>query len=99
MIDIAPIGAVFLFVNDKNIHAPRDLAAMRITVLENAVATVYIAKTIGMTPVSSGIRNALQKFNNRVVDVTGAPRSRTNPWKCIRDLSQMAASSIGPPYK
>lgn len=86
VIGIAPIGAVFLFVNDKNIHAPRDLAAKRITVLENAPATVYIAKTIGMTPVSSGIRNALQKFNNRVVDVTGAPALAYEPMEMYKGL-------------
>jgi hypothetical protein len=86
IVGIAPIGAVFLFVNDSNIHAPRDLAAKRITVLENAPATVYIAKHIGMTPVSSGIRNALQKFNNRVVDVTGAPALAYEPMEMYKGL-------------
>jgi Solute-binding protein AdeT 1/2 len=86
IVGIAPIGAVFLFVNDTNIHAPRDLAAKRITVLENAPATVYIAKNIGMTPVSSGIRNALQKFNNRVVDVTGAPALAYEPMEMYKGL-------------
>ncbi len=86
IIGIAPIGAVFMFVNDKKIHAPRDLAAKRITVLENAPATVYIAKHIGMTPVSSSIRNALQKFNNRVVDVTGAPALAYEPMEMYKGL-------------
>lgn len=86
IIGIAPIGAVFLFVNDKNIHTPRDLAGKRITVLDNAPATVYIAETIGMTPVSSGIRNALQKFNNRAVDVTGAPALAYEPMEMYKGL-------------
>jgi len=86
VIGIAPIGAVFLFVNDKNIHTPRDLAGKRITVLDNAPATVYIAETIGMTPVSSGIRNALQKFNNRAVDVTGAPALAYEPMEMYKGL-------------
>lgn len=86
VIGIAPIGAVFMFVNNRQIHAPRDLAAKRITVLENAPATVYIAKQIGMTPVSSSIRNALQKFNNRVVDVTGAPALAYEPMEMYKGL-------------
>jgi Solute-binding protein AdeT 1/2 len=86
VIGIAPIGAIFLFVNDKKIQAPGDLAGKRITVLENAPATVYIAEHIGMTPVSSGIRNALQKFNNRAVDVTGAPAIAYEPMEMYKGL-------------
>ncbi|TNC80977.1 MAG: hypothetical protein C9356_11565 [Oleiphilus sp.] len=86
VIGIAPIGAVFLFVNDRRIHAPKDLSGKRITVLDNAPETTYIAKRIGMTPVSSGIRNALQKFNNRAVDVTGAPALAYEPMEMYKGL-------------
>lgn len=86
VIGIAPIGAVFLFVNDKGIQAPKDLSGKRITVLENAPATTYIAKRIGMTAVSSSIRNALQKFNNRAVDVTGAPGLAYEPMEMYKGL-------------
>jgi len=86
VIGIAPIGAIFLFVNDITIRAPEDLSGKRITVLENAPATVYIAERIGMTPVSSSIRNALQKFNNRAVDVTGAPALAYEPMEMYKGL-------------
>lgn len=86
VVGISPIGAVFLFVNDKRIHAPRDLSGKRITVLDNAPETAHIATKIGMTPVSSGIRNALQKFNNRAVDVTGAPALAYEPMEMYKGL-------------
>lgn len=86
VIGIAPIGAVFLFVNDKRIHAPKDLSGKRITVLDNAPETTFIAKRIGMTPISSGIRNALQKFNNGAVDVTGAPALAYEPMEMHKGL-------------
>jgi hypothetical protein len=86
IVGIAPIGAVFLFVNDKNIHGPKDLSGKRITVLDNAPETAHIATRIGMTPVSSGIRNALQKFNNRAVDVTGAPALAYEPMEMYKGL-------------
>lgn len=87
IVGIAPIGAVFLFVNDKNIHAPKDLSGKRITVLDNAPETAHIATRIGMTPVASGIRNALQKFNNRAVDVTGAPALAYEPMEMYKGLA------------
>jgi hypothetical protein len=86
IVGIAPIGAVFLFVNDKNIHGPKDLSGKRITVLDNAPETAHIATRIGMTPVASGIRNALQKFNNRAVDVTGAPALAYEPMEMYKGL-------------
>ncbi|WP_231882990.1 putative solute-binding protein, partial [Oleiphilus sp. HI0132] len=66
---------------------PKDLSGKRITVLDNAPETAHIATRIGMTPVASGIRNALQKFNNRAVDVTGAPALAYEPMEIYKGLA------------
>lgn len=86
VIGIAPIGAIFLFVNDKNVGGPTDMAGKRVTVLDNAPETEYLAKRVGMTPVSSSITNALQKFNNGAVDVTGAPGLAYEPMEMYKGL-------------
>ena len=86
IIGISPIGAVFLFVKDRNIKVPADMAGKRITVLDNAPETGYLAERIGMTPVSSSIMNALQKFNNHAVDITGAPGLAYEPMEMYKGL-------------
>ncbi len=86
IIGIAPIGAIFLFVTDRTIESPQDMAGKRVTVLDNAPETEYLAERIGMTPVSSSIMNALQKFNNRAVDITGAPGLAYEPMEMYKGL-------------
>lgn len=86
IIGLAPIGAIFLFVNDKAIQNPEDMAGKRVTVLDNAPETEYLAQRIGMTPVSSSITNALQKFNNKAVDITGAPGLAYEPMELYKGL-------------
>jgi hypothetical protein len=86
IIGIAPIGAIFLFVNDKQITTPEEMAGKRVTVLDNAPETEYLAQRIGMTPVSSSITNALQKFNNKAVDITGAPGLAYEPMEMYKGL-------------
>lgn len=86
IIGISPIGAIFLFVNDRNIKVPADMAGKRITVLDTAPESGYLAERIGMTPVSSSIMNALQKFNNKAVDITGAPGLAYEPMEMYKGL-------------
>ena len=86
IIGISPIGAIFLFVNDKQIKSPNDMAGKRVTVLDNAPETEFLAEKIGMTPVSSSIMNALQKFNNHAVDITGAPGLAYEPMEMYKGL-------------
>ena len=86
IIGIGPIGAIFLFVNDKNITRPEHMSGKRVTTLDNAPETGYLATRIGMTPVSSSILNALQKFNNKAVDITGAPGLAFEPMELYKGL-------------
>ncbi len=86
VIGFSPIGAIYLYVNDKNITTPQDMASKRVTVLDNAPETEYLAKRLGMTPVSSSIMNALQKFNNKAVDVTGSPGLAFEPMELYKGL-------------
>ena len=73
IMSISPTGALFGFVTDRSIDSPEKMAGKKITVLDNAPESQYLVSQTGMTPVSSTISNALQKFNNHSVDITGAP--------------------------
>lgn len=70
---IVPTGALFGFVIDKEFSHPDKLSGKKITVLDNAPETQYLIEQTGLIPVPSTINNAIQKFNNHLVDMTGAP--------------------------
>lgn len=86
VIGFSPIGGIFLYVNDKSIVTPKDMGGKRVTVLDNAPETEFMAKKLGMTPVSSSILNALQKFNNKAVDITGSPGIAFEPMELYKGL-------------
>lgn len=70
---IVPTGALFGFVIDKELSHPDKLSGKKITVLDNTPETKYLIEQTGLIPVPSTINNAIQKFNNHLVDITGAP--------------------------
>ncbi|GLQ30715.1 putative solute-binding protein [Litoribrevibacter albus] len=70
---IVPTGALFGFVIDKAFSNPDALTGKKITVLDNTPETNYLIEQTGLIPVPSTLNNAIQKFNNHLVDMTGAP--------------------------
>jgi hypothetical protein len=86
ILGITPTGALFGFVTDRSIDTPQKMAGKKITVLDNAPESHYLVSQTGMTPVSSTISNALQKFNNRSVDISGAPALAYEPMELYKGL-------------
>ena len=86
IVSIAPTGGLFTFVRDRRWDTPDKLAGKKITLLDNASESQYLLKQKGMTPVSSTIANALQKFNNHSVDITGAPAIAYEPMELYKGL-------------
>ncbi|WP_250658428.1 putative solute-binding protein [Alkalimarinus coralli] len=86
IVSISPTGGLFTFVRDRNWDTPEKLAGKKITLLDNAPESQYLIKQTGMTPVSSTIANALQKFNNHSVDITGAPAIAYEPMELYKGL-------------
>ena len=86
IMSIAPTGALFGFVTDRSINSPKKMAGKKIAVLDNAPESQQLVAQVGMTPVSSTISNALQKFNNHVVDITGAPALAYEPMEMYKGL-------------
>ncbi|MGB3623135.1 hypothetical protein FT643_14880 [Ketobacter sp. MCCC 1A13808] len=73
IIGIQPAGAVFIFTNDKTVKNISDLAGKKMAVLDTMPEMRQLVVDLGMTPVSSTLTNIFQKFNNKAIDITGAP--------------------------
>jgi len=70
---LAPAGAAYVFVNDREINSLAKAAGKRVAVLEYDETQAILVSQVGATPVGSDITNFSTKFNNGVVDVLAAP--------------------------
>ncbi|AJD46813.1 RND type efflux pump [Isoalcanivorax pacificus W11-5] len=70
---IMPLGAAYIFLNDRRINSVEKIAGKRLAVFEHDAAQLMMAQRIGAQPVLSDVSNFSGKFNNGVVDVIAAP--------------------------
>jgi hypothetical protein len=70
---VAPMGAAFLFVKNKEVDTVGELAGKSIAVMEYDQAQAKMASRVGMSPVLSDITNFAGRFNNNSVDICFAP--------------------------
>ncbi len=78
VVGIIPMGAVYLFVNDRallssHIDTADDLASIRIAVMANDPAQIELVGLIGSPSISTSITEMYSKFNSGLVDVTYGP--------------------------
>ena len=70
---IAPAGAAYIFVNDREINSLANAAGKRVAVLDYDKTQAEMVAQVGATPVPSDLSTAPNRFNNNVVDVLAAP--------------------------
>ncbi len=73
VVGFAPMGAAYLFVNDRSIDTVGELSGKRISVLDFDKAQAKMVQNVGASPVASDITNFAGKFNNRSTDICPAP--------------------------
>ncbi|MBE0485069.1 putative solute-binding protein [Marinobacter sp.] len=73
VLGIVPVGAGYLFVNDRNINTAGKLAGKRMATLDYQRDAVHMVNYVGATVVPSDITNFAGKFNNGSVDTAYAP--------------------------
>ena len=78
VVGIIPIGAAYLFVNDRSLvseHANKvgELAGIRIAVMDSDPAQSEIVGLVGTSSVSTSIAEMYSKFNDGSVDATYGP--------------------------
>ena len=70
---MAPMGAVYFFVNDRSISSISKAAGKRVAVMDYDSVQTEMVLGFGASPVPTSIVNAGSMFNNRVVDVLPSP--------------------------
>lgn len=73
VLGIVPVGAGYLFVNDRSIDTAGELAGKRMATLEYQKDAIHMVNTVKATVVPSDITNFAGKFNNGSVDTAYAP--------------------------
>lgn len=83
---IAPIGAAYIFVDDRSINTLSEAAGKKIAVLQSDPTQAIMVAQLGATPVPSDITNFAGKFNNGVVDIIAAPLAAYNILELYKGL-------------
>lgn len=88
---IVPLGAVYPFVDDRNINTLAKAAGKKIAVFDWDRTQRRLVQNIGAQPVSSDILNFASKFNNGQVDIIAAPGIAFRPLELHRGLGNRGA--------
>ncbi|MFW5444116.1 MAG: putative solute-binding protein [Methylococcaceae bacterium] len=78
VVGVIPMGAAFLFVNDRSLvsdyaDTEGDLSRIRIAVMDSDPAQAELVGLIGTSSVADSIAGMYSKFNSGLVDVTYGP--------------------------
>lgn len=88
---IAPMGAAYLFVNDRLINSVGKLSGKKIAVLDYDKAQAKMVQLVGAQPVASDVTNFAGKFNNGSVDIIGSPAAGFKPLELHKGLGTRGA--------
>jgi hypothetical protein len=83
-----PIGAVYLFVRDRNIDSVAELAGKRIATLEYDKPSVTMVDRVGAIMVPADLGSIGPKFNNGDVDACYASAPAYQPFELWRGLGE-----------
>lgn len=83
---IVPLGAAYLFLNDRRVTSVEKIAGKRMAVFDNDRAQILMARRIGVLPELSDVTNFASKFNNGVVDIVAAPAAAYLPLELYRGV-------------
>lgn len=88
---IVPLGAAYVFVNDRAINSIEKAAGKKIAVLEWDKSQARMVQQLGAQPVASDITNFAGKFNNGQVDIIAAPAVAYKPLELYKGLGTKGA--------
>ncbi|MGQ0597790.1 putative solute-binding protein [Aquabacterium sp.] len=83
---IAPLGAVYPFVNDRNIDTLEKAAGKRVAAMDYDKAEAQLIQRVGAKPVAADISNFSTMFNNGLVDVIMAPAMVYKPLELYKGI-------------
>ena len=91
VVGVIPVGAAYLFVNDRSLNTLAKAAGKKVAVLDYDKAQAKMVQQIGAQPVSSDVTNFGGKFNSGQVDVIGAPAVMFKPLELYKGLGTKGA--------
>lgn len=91
VIGIVPLGAAYVFVNDRKIDSIEKAAGKKVAVLDWDKSQAKLVQQLGAQPVASDITNFASKFNNGQVDILVAPAVIYKPFELYRGLGNKGA--------
>lgn len=86
-----PLGAAYVFVNDRSINSIEKAAGKKVAVLDWDKSQAKLVQQLGAQPVASDITNFASKFNNGQVDILIAPAIIYKPFELYRGLGTKGA--------
>ncbi len=88
---IVPLGAAYVFVNDRSINSIEKAAGKKVAVLEWDKSQAKMVQQLGAQPVASDITNFAGKFNNGQVDIIASPAIAFKPLELYKGLGTRGA--------
>lgn len=83
-----PVGAMFAFVNDKNIDTVADLSGKKISVLNGDPQIHKLANMVGASPVGTSLATFSGQFNNGNIDIVFMPALAYNTFELYHGLGE-----------
>lgn len=85
---IVPIGAVYVYVNDRNINSLSKAAGKRIVVLDWEPNMAKMVSGLGAQPVLADFTTYAGKFNNGQADIIMAPALAYQPMELAKGMGE-----------
>lgn len=86
VLGVAPMGAAYLFVNDRNIDHVDALRGKRITVFEGHHDARHMVEYVGAIPVDAKTSNFARLFNTGEADISYAPAAAYEVLEMFRGM-------------
>ena len=83
---IAPIGSIYLFLNDRSINSVEKLKGKKIAVLAHDLVQLRLADRLGFQALAADVNDFSLKFNQRQADILVAPAIAYMPLELFKGV-------------
>lgn len=88
VVGVAPIGSIFVMVNDRRINSIEKAAGKKVVVLDWDPSMGRMISSIGAQPVPADLTSYAGKFNNGQADIIAAPAMAYQPMELYKGIGQ-----------
>ncbi|MCC2639034.1 MAG: hypothetical protein K0Q68_2753 [Moraxellaceae bacterium] len=88
VVGVAPIGSIFVIVNDRRINSLEKAAGKKVVVLDWDPSMGKMISSIGAQPVPADLTTYAGKFNNGQADIIAAPAMAYQPMELYKGIGK-----------